>query len=137
MVPPYLRTIAAAPSRYSAMTSRRSSGSSFVASAVEPTRSQNITVSWRRSAEELGVDENAEGSVTCTTADVDVRGPADSSAAAVSVSAAPQSPQNLLPDGLSAPHALQRKISGAPQSPQILLPSGFTLPQLGQSMSHP
>ena len=33
-----------------AMTSRRSSGSSRAASAVEPTRSQNITVSWRRSA---------------------------------------------------------------------------------------
>ena len=32
------------------MTSRRSSGSSRVDSAVEPTRSQNITVSWRRSA---------------------------------------------------------------------------------------
>src|SRR5712671_4712765 len=32
------------------MTSRRSSGSSRAASSVEPTRSQNITVSWRRSA---------------------------------------------------------------------------------------
>jgi hypothetical protein len=26
---------------------------------------------------------------------------------------------------------------GAPQSPQNLLPSGLTLPQLGQSMPHP
>ena len=32
------------------MTSRMSSGSSRADSAVEPTRSQNITVSWRRSA---------------------------------------------------------------------------------------
>jgi hypothetical protein len=32
------------------MTSRRSSGSSRADSAVEPTRSQNITVSCRRSA---------------------------------------------------------------------------------------
>ena len=32
------------------MTSRRSSGSIPVESAVDPTRSQNITVSWRRSA---------------------------------------------------------------------------------------
>ena len=31
------------------MTSRRSSGSSRVESSVEPTRSQNITVRWRRS----------------------------------------------------------------------------------------
>src|ERR1700730_3244585 len=32
------------------MTSRRSSGSKRTESGVEPTRSQNITVSWRRSA---------------------------------------------------------------------------------------
>ena len=32
------------------MTSRMSSGSSRADIAVEPTRSQNITVSWRRSA---------------------------------------------------------------------------------------
>jgi DNA methylase len=32
------------------MTRRMSSGSSRAESAVEPTRSQNITVSWRRSA---------------------------------------------------------------------------------------
>jgi hypothetical protein len=32
------------------MTSRKSSGSKRVDSGVEPTRSQNITVSWRRSA---------------------------------------------------------------------------------------
>ena len=32
------------------MTSRMSSGSSFADKAVEPTRSMNITVSWRRSA---------------------------------------------------------------------------------------
>ncbi len=36
------------------MTSRRSSGSSCVDSEVEPTRSQNITVSWRRSAAVAG-----------------------------------------------------------------------------------
>src|SRR6266702_1400085 len=134
MVPPYLRTIAATPSRYSAMISRRSSGSSFVASAVEPTRSQNITVSWRRSAEELGAGDKVEGSVTRTTVDLDTRAAADTRAAPVGMSAAPQSPQNLLPDGLSAPQARQRKDSGAPQT---FLPSGLTLPQLGQSMSHP
>jgi hypothetical protein len=94
-------------------------------------------VSCRRSAEELGVDDKVEGSVTRTTVDVDGRAAADSRAASVGVSAAPQSPQNLLPDGLSASHAAQRTNSGAPQSPQTLLPFGLTLPQFGQSMSHP
>src|SRR5271157_6026362 len=36
------------------MTSRRSSGSSRAASSVEPTKSQNITVSCRRSASPFG-----------------------------------------------------------------------------------
>jgi hypothetical protein len=94
-------------------------------------------VSCRRSAEELGVDDKVEGSVTRTTVDVDGRAAADSRAASVGVSAAPQSPQNLLPDGLSASHAAQRTNSGAPQSPQTLLPFGLALPQFGQSMSHP
>ena len=37
------------------MTSRRSSGSMRAASAVEPTRSENITVTWRRSAVSCGL----------------------------------------------------------------------------------
>ena len=36
------------------MTSRRSSGSMRAESAVEPTRSENITVTWRRSARSSG-----------------------------------------------------------------------------------
>ena len=36
------------------MTSRRSSGSMRAESAVEPTRSENITVTWRRSAVSTG-----------------------------------------------------------------------------------
>ena len=36
------------------MTSRKSSGSMRAESAVEPTRSENITVTWRRSAVSLG-----------------------------------------------------------------------------------
>jgi hypothetical protein len=94
-------------------------------------------VSWRRSAEELGAGDKVEGSGTRATVDVDTPAAADTRAAPVGMSAAPQSPQNLLPDGLSAPHAGQRKDSGAPQSPQTFLPSGLTLPQLGQSMPHP
>ena len=38
------------------MTSRRSSGSIRAESAVEPTRSENITVTWRRSAVSTGCD---------------------------------------------------------------------------------
>src|ERR671932_163898 len=110
------------------MISRRSSGSRRAESAVEPTRSQNITVSWRRSAEGFRADGKADGSTTHGAAGVDPR--------AFAVSAAPQSPQNLLPDGFSAPHAAQRTGSGAPQSPQNFFPSGLTLPQLGQSMLH-
>ena len=41
------------------MTSRISSGSSRADIAVEPARSQNITVSWRRSA--ASVDEGVGG----------------------------------------------------------------------------
>ena len=44
------RMTVAQVSRYAWMTSRSSSGSSCVERAVEPTRSQNITVSCRRSA---------------------------------------------------------------------------------------
>src|SRR6266704_2565563 len=111
MVPPYLRTIAATPSRYAAMISRRSSGSSCAASAVEPTRSQNITVSWRRSAEELCGGGKADGSATRGTLGVEVRAAADARALPVGISAAPQSLQNLF-------HSV------------------LALPQLGQSMAH-
>jgi hypothetical protein len=48
----------------------------------------------------------------------------------------PQSPQNFLPDGLSAPHAAQRTGSEAPQSPQTFFPSQLALPQLGQFIPH-
>src|SRR5918911_396231 len=120
------------------MTSRTSSGSVRAANAVEPTRSQNITVSCRRSADGLGAGGKAGGSsARGGTAGVGAPVAADACALPVSVSAAPQSPQNLLPDGFSAPHAAQRSGSGTPQSPQNLFPSGLAAPQLGQSMPHP
>jgi len=46
---------------YAPTTERRSSGSSLVDSAVEPTRSVNITVSWRPSASSLRVSSVATG----------------------------------------------------------------------------
>jgi hypothetical protein len=52
------------------------------------------------------------------------------------VSTAPQSAQNLLPGGFSAPHAMQRTGSGVPHLPQNFLPSGLAAPQLGHSMPH-
>jgi hypothetical protein len=105
------------------MISCRSSGSRRDANAVEPTRSQNITVSWRRSADDI----SAAGSSDAAPA-----GAADARMA----SAAPQLAQNFLLGGLSAPHAVQRTGSGVPQSPQNLFPSRLVAPQLGQSMPH-
>jgi len=69
--------------------------------------------------------------------DLDAPAPAVTCGGTVGVSAAQQSPQKLLPVGLSPPHVGQRKNSGAPQSPQTFVPSGSTLPQFGQSMPHP
>ena len=56
-----------------------------------------------------------------------------------SMSAAPQSAQNFLPGGFSAPHAVQRtgRGRGVPQSPQNFFPSRLAAPQLGHSMPHP
>jgi hypothetical protein len=82
-----------------------------------------MTVSWRRSADDI----NAAGSGDALAADaVDAR----------TVSAAPQSAQNLLSGGLSAPQAVQRTGSGVPHLPQNFLPSGLAAPQLGHSMPH-
>src|SRR5262245_9018367 len=41
-------------------------------------------------------------------------------------SSAPQSPQNFLLAGLSAPHCGHRSSSAAPQSPQNFLPAGLS-----------
>ena len=49
------------------MTSRRSSGSMRAESAVEPTRSENITVTWRRSARSSGWALGALDAVVAST----------------------------------------------------------------------
>src|SRR5215469_16214277 len=98
------------------MISRRSSGSRRDESAVEPTKSQNSTVSCRRSADDIGA---AAGGDAASAGALDAR----------MVSAAPQSAQNFLPGGFSAPHAMQRTGWGAPQSPQNFFPSRLTAPQ--------
>jgi len=96
-----------------------------------------MTVSWRRSAEELEAGDKVKVSATRATVDVDSPVATGTRAPPVGVSAAPQSPQNLLADGLFAPHAGQREDSGVPQSSQTSLSFGLTLPQLGQFMPHP
>src|SRR5215472_17218521 len=101
------------------MTSRKSSGSSREASAVEPTRSQNITVSWRRSA--LSVRGAAVGAV----------------GAAASSVGFPQPPQNLVAGSFSKPQAGHGQGSGAPQCPQKRLVVAFSAMQLGQRIGSP
>src|SRR6516164_5614072 len=54
-------TVSATHFWYAEMTSRRSSGSMRADSAVEPTRSENITVTWRRSAASLGATATVAG----------------------------------------------------------------------------
>src|ERR671933_833105 len=103
------------------MISRISSGSSRDASAVEPTRSQNITVSCRRSADDGGGPWSGRGF---------------DRAAGAGPSFAPQSPQNFEPGGLSPPQAGHADGSGAPHSVQKRLPSGTVARQLGHSMPH-
>src|SRR5262247_1965945 len=49
------------------MTSRRSSGSMRADSAVEPTKSENITVTWRRSARSSGWALGALDGVAAST----------------------------------------------------------------------
>src|SRR5262252_1077075 len=83
---------------YAPKTSRRSSGSSREASAVEPTRSQNITVSWRRSA----VSARAGGDG------------AGGGGAVVLPIGFPQPPQNLAAGSFSKPQDGQGAGSGAP-----------------------
>src|SRR5215472_2891598 len=100
--PSYRWTVSATHLWYEPIVSRRSSGSSREASAVEPTRSQNITVSWRRSA--LSTREDS--------------GMTAGAGLVVSPRGLPQPPQNLEVAPFSKPQARQRKDSGVPHSVQ-------------------
>src|SRR5690242_20722997 len=102
-----------------------SSGSSLAERAVELTRSQNITVSWRRSAD----DEECFGSAP--------RGAVGRAGVAVPPpSLTPQSPQNLALGGLTLPQE-HRSGAGTPHSMQKRLPSGISARQLGHSIPVP
>src|SRR5262249_9930191 len=100
------------------MISRKSSGSSWAERAVEPTRSQNITDSWRRSAVDVGGaaigGRDAAGAVGVSA-----------------VSLLPQFEQNLALARLVAPQEVQRAGNAAPHTSQNLLSSGASERQLG------
>src|SRR4029450_2950597 len=95
------------------MMALKSSGSSLAESAVDPTRSQNITVSCRRS---IGRESGAAG----TTAEDSTR------------NLVPQSPQNLFGAGFAAPQTRQRRTTAAPHFPQNFLCPGTSAAQFVQ-----
>src|SRR5580693_5295710 len=105
------------------MTSRKSSGSSRVDSAVEPTRSQNITVIWRRSA---AFAERATGAA--------ISEKAAGEGATAAPSFVPHCAQNREPAALAWPQAAQLKACAVPHCGQKLLSPGISLAQLGQAL---
>jgi hypothetical protein len=99
------------------MRSRICSGSRRAESPVDPTRSQNITVKWRRSAvgTALDAEPNGEGALTAE--------------AACPASLPPQWPQNLAASGLVAPHWGQEvyvALHGRAAGPPDLMPQEVT-----------
>src|SRR6516162_9586940 len=103
------------------MILRRSSGSSRAESGVEPTKSQNITVSWRRSA------LSARGNC----------GAVGGAGLAISPIGLPQPPQNLAAVSFSKPQAGQVTGRAAPHWAQKRLVGVFSAMQLGQRIGAP
>src|SRR5262252_9120681 len=98
------------------MTSRKSSGSMRAESSVEPTKSQNMTVSCRRSAASArGGDDGTAGA-----------------GAAGALVGLPQPPQNFAVCSFSKPQAGQGEGSGAPHWAQKCLAGAFSAMQLWQ-----
>src|SRR5262252_245016 len=83
---------------YAPMMSPMSSGSRRVESAVEPTRSQNITVSWRRSAD----------AVTGAIGEAAANNGASRLVGALAVRGLPHSAQNLAFGRFAQPQIRQR-----------------------------
>src|SRR5271169_92234 len=97
-----------------------SSGSSREVSSVEPTRSQNITVSCRRSAPSVRGASDTAGRI-----------------GAASANGLPQPPQNFAEASLSKPQAGQGKGNDAPHWAQKRLFAPFSAMQLGQRILCP
>src|SRR5215472_12611549 len=103
------------------MTSRKSSGSRRDDSGVEPTRSQNITVSWRRSAASVRAGGDGAGGA----------------GAAASPTGFPQPPQKSAVGSFSKPQAGQGKGSGDPHLAQYRLVAAFSTIHFGQRIRCP
>src|SRR5262245_24676783 len=123
------------------MTRRRSSGSSWVERAVEPTRSQNITVSWRRSASTVtGRGSSAACSagllrlfrVVLFGADFALVFAWSLFSMGCAASGLPHWPQKRARGRFSNPQLAQRNWKGSPHPIQNFMPSGFSKPQLAQ-----
>jgi hypothetical protein len=95
------------------MIALKSSGSRLAESAVDPTRSQNSTVSCRRSIGRVSRDVGI-------------------AAGEAARNLVPQSPQNLFRAGFAAPQAAQRRTTAAPHSPQNFLRSATSAAQFVQ-----
>ena len=93
--------------------------------AVEPTRSTNMTVSWRRSADGVGWPTPSVGGHTRAVK------------SSLPVSGSPQSPQNCAPGALAFPQAEHVGGIAAPHLMQYLLPPGTSALQLGHSTAGP
>src|ERR1700674_3808494 len=109
------------------MISRMSSGSSRAERAVEPTRSQNMIASWRRSA--------PTGASLIPDAEPSGGGSVEGAAGLSGVSVLPHFEQNFAPARLAAPQDRQRAGRAAPHTSQKRLSSGISEWQLGHSMS--
>src|SRR5271170_4008275 len=109
---------------------RASSGSRSSISSVEPLMSANSAVTVLRSPLTVVEFSSFAGVTRISEAEIVALGDRGGKAGASATSEVPQSPQNRLAVGLSAPHLGQRLASGPPQSPQNLFPSGFSDLQL-------
>ena len=109
-------------------------GSSRAESAVESTRSQNSTVSWRRSAADAArpAADGSPGAGTSSWASPGLAVGSGVGAGVGPVRSVPHVPQNLNRGRFSPPHCGQRFWSGEPHSPQNFIPSGLSEPQFGQ-----
>ena len=129
------RMTVAQVSRYAWMTMRNSSGSSCCESTVEPTRSQNITVSCRRSAtvsSEFWVSSFEFFDFLFSFAFSLL--PFDFCLLIFDllVSAVPHFPQNFAAGRISWPQLGQTCASFVPHSSQKFIPGGFSTPQFRQ-----
>src|SRR5437879_4554705 len=104
------------------MTSRKSSTSRCTESAVEPTRSQNITVMWLRSASAARGKLGASSGLRMTSPE-----PARF---------VPHLPQNFAPGASLLPQEGQLTTNADPHWLQNLANSGTSARQLGHCMPH-